>query len=59
MKFKDIIESASSGSTSSGSVAPVASTLGSTKSRNPSIYGGGKAGTYYQVREQKANMPIL
>ena len=53
MKFKDIIESASAGSTSSGSVAPVASTLGSTKSRNPSIYGGGKAGNLLSGKRAK------
>ena len=53
MKFKDIIESASAGSTSSGSVAPVASTLGSTKSRNPSIYGGGKAGNLLSGKKVK------
>jgi hypothetical protein len=52
MKFKDIIESASSGSTGAGSVATVASPMG-TQSRNPSIYGGKKAGNLLTGKKAK------
>ena len=52
MKFKDIIESASSGSTGAGNVSSVASPLG-TQSRNPSIYGGKKAGNLLTGKKAK------
>ena len=52
MKFKDIIESASSGSTGAGNVATVASPMG-TQSRNPSIYGGKQAGNLLTGKSAK------
>jgi len=52
MKFKDIIESASSGSTGAGNVSSIASPMG-TQSRNPSIYGGKKAGNLLTGKKAK------
>ena len=50
MKFKDIIESASSGSTGAGNVATVASPMG-TQSR--SIYGGKQTGNLLTGKKVK------
>ena len=52
MKFNDIVESASSGSTGAGNVATVASPMG-TQSRNPSIYGGKQAGNLLTGKRAK------
>ena len=52
MKFSDIVESASAGSTGAGSVATVASPMG-TQSRNTSIYGGKKAGNLLTGKKAK------
>ena len=53
MKFKDIIESASSGSTGAGNVATVVAPMGGTQSRNPSIYGGKQAGNLLTGKSAK------
>ena len=53
MKFKDIIESASSGSTGAGNVATVVAPMGGTQSRNPSIYGGKQAGNLLTGKRAK------
>jgi hypothetical protein len=53
MKFKDIIESASSGSTGAGNVATVVAPMGGTQSRNPSIYGGKQAGNLLTGKQSK------
>jgi len=52
MKFNEITENASSGSTGAGNISSVASTLG-TQSRNPSIYGGKKAGNLLSGKKTK------
>lgn len=52
MKFNEITENASSGSTGAGSIAPVASPM-STQSRNASIYGGKKAGNLLTGKQSK------
>jgi len=52
MKFNEITENASSGSTGAGSIATVASPL-STQSRNASIYGGKKAGNLLTGKQSK------
>ena len=52
MKFNEITENASSGSTGAGSIATVASPM-STQSRNASIYGGKKAGNLLTGKKSK------
>ena len=52
MKFKEITENASAGATGAGSVSSVSSPMG-TQSRNPSIYGGKKAGNLLTGKRSK------
>ena len=52
MKFNEITENASSGSTGAGSIASVSSPM-STQSRNPSIYNGKKAGNLLTGKKSK------
>ena len=52
MKFNEITENASAGSTGAGSVASVASPM-STQTRNASIYGGKKAGNLLTGKQSK------
>jgi len=47
MKFNEITENASSGGTSAGNVATVNQPMNGMQSRNPSIYGGKKAGNMF------------
>jgi len=52
MKFNEITENASAGATGAGSVASVNMPM-STQSRNPSIYGGKKAGNLLTGKKSK------
>jgi hypothetical protein len=53
MKFNEITENASSGSTGAGNIATVVAPMGGTQSRNPSIYGGKKAGNLLTGKQSK------
>jgi|TARA_R110002124_G_scaffold189253_3_gene356501 hypothetical protein len=53
MKFNEITENASSGSTGAGNIATVVAPMGGTQSRNPSIYGGKKAGNLLTGKKSK------
>lgn len=56
MKINQIIvNETSAGATSSGSIATVSSPIGATQTRNPSIYGGKKAGNLFTGK--KTNKP--
>lgn len=57
MRFSQIIKETSSGSTGSGSVATISSPLGSTQSRNASIYGDTKVGNL--LKGKKTNKPFV
>jgi hypothetical protein len=53
MKFNEITENASSGSTGAGNIATVVAPMRGTQSRNPSIYGGKKAGNLLTGKQSK------
>jgi hypothetical protein len=53
MKFNEITENASSGSTGAGNIATVVAPMRGTQSRNPSIYGGKKAGNLLTGKKAK------
>jgi hypothetical protein len=53
MKFNEITENASSGSTGAGNIATVVAPMRGTQSRNPSIYGGKKAGNLLTGKKSK------